>query len=191
MNLIPVVLGLDPGLQGGFAILSLEGCCLEFGPLPILGGKRRRIDIPSMALTLRHSARLGSRFHLAILEEPGNRPTRGTDPSADARGQTRGSVGTASFLREFGRLEGMLDTLGMPYQTVRPRAWQAAILGAMPSGIKPDQRRNVVKAESVAWCRRRFPAVSLTPGRRTKPHDGIADALGIAEFARRLVAGKE
>lgn len=40
------------------------------------------------------------------------------------------------------------------------------------------------KGWSVAFCRQHLPQVNLTPGKRTKPHDGIADAACLAFYAR-------
>jgi crossover junction endodeoxyribonuclease RuvC len=75
---------------------------------------------------------------------------------------------------------GILGALGIPFERVPPQAWKKAVL----AGTAKD------KAAAIAYCSRRFPAASLlaTP-RSTKPHDGLADALCLAEYGRRLLVG--
>ncbi len=70
--------------------------------------------------------------------------------------------------------------LRIPHLAVTPQAWKKAVL----AGTARD------KAAAIAFATRRFPGVPLlaTPRSRT-PHDGVADAVCLAEYARRLVAG--
>ena len=79
-----------------------------------------------------------------------------------------------SFGHNKGFIEGVLRTLEIPYQLVVPQTWKKEF------GLNSD------KAKSIEVCRKLFPSVSLlkTP-RCTKPHDGMAEALLMAEYARR------
>jgi hypothetical protein len=43
------------------------------------------------------------------------------------------------------------------------------------------------KTRVILWCREQYPDLNLTPGRRTAPHDGMADALLFAYAALRTV----
>ena len=76
----------------------------------------------------------------------------------------------------FGRLLGILEALGIPYRLVTPQAWKKVVL----AGTAKD------KDAAIQFCRRAFPRVSLTPGQKRKPHDGVADALCMAEYGRQL-----
>jgi crossover junction endodeoxyribonuclease RuvC len=80
----------------------------------------------------------------------------------------------------YGTILGVLAALGFPVEIVAPQRWKREVL----AGTAKD------KAAAIAYAARRFPAVSLVPPGCRRPHDGIADALAIAEFARRLVAGE-
>jgi len=43
------------------------------------------------------------------------------------------------------------------------------------------------KGRSIYVASQRVPTLDLTPGSRRKPHDGLADAALIAEYARRTL----
>ncbi|MCX8040362.1 MAG: hypothetical protein N3B15_07315, partial [Planctomycetota bacterium] len=60
---------------------------------------------------------------------------------------------------------------------IPPQTWQRVVLGAPSS----DKQR------AIEWVRTHYPALNLTPGRRRKPHTGIADACCIAECMRRFL----
>lgn len=74
----------------------------------------------------------------------------------------------------FGFIQGLLTAYSIPYELVTPQKWKREFQ------ITGD------KNSSVAVCKRLFPGVSL---RRTdgckKDHDGMAEALLMAEYARR------
>lgn len=85
----------------------------------------------------------------------------------------QGLVSAFRYGMHFGTFEDAAIYLGIPYVEVRPHVWKKAM------GLTSRKR------DSIAACRRLFPAVDLVPlGCRTE-HDGIAEALLIAEWARR------
>ena len=73
----------------------------------------------------------------------------------------------------------MLTALGIPYQLTRAKTWGKV----MHQGIEHKDP----KARSIEAARRLWPGQSLlrTP-RCTTPDDGIAEALLLAEFGRRV-----
>lgn len=87
----------------------------------------------------------------------------------------QGVTSCFSFGSSFGWLQGVLDALGVPYELVRPQKWKKVF------SCTSD------KNTSIEVAARMFPDVDL---RRTpkcqKPHDGKAEALLMAEYARRL-----
>jgi crossover junction endodeoxyribonuclease RuvC len=87
----------------------------------------------------------------------------------------QGVASTFKYGMGFGKILGMLETRDLPHQLVRPRAWKASVL----AGTKKD------KDAAINYVRRKYPSIDLTPGARRKPHDGIADAVCIAEYALR------
>lgn len=90
----------------------------------------------------------------------------------------QGVTSMFTFGMGYGRLLGILEALGIPYRLVTPQAWKKTVL----AGTTKD------KSAAVQFCRRAFPGVSLTPGRKRVPHDGMADALCLAEYGRQLMA---
>lgn len=85
----------------------------------------------------------------------------------------QGVTSMFSFGENFGFIQGLLTACGVPYQLVRPQRWKKEF------GISG-------KNESIAVCKRLFPEVSLRRNARCKnDHDGMAEALLMAEYARR------
>lgn len=85
----------------------------------------------------------------------------------------QGVTSMFSFGENFGFIQGLLTACGVPYQLVRPQRWKKEF------GISG-------KNESIAVCKRLFPEVSLRRNARCKTdHDGMAEALLMAEYARR------
>lgn len=91
----------------------------------------------------------------------------------------QGVTSCFSFGESFGWLQGVLDAMQIPYELARPQKWKKVF------SCTSDKNTSIAVAE------RLFPEVDL---RRTplcrKPHDGKAEALLIAEFARRIRNGQ-
>ena len=78
------------------------------------------------------------------------------------------------FGKAAGFIEGVLCALGIPFQLIPPQRW------------KKEYSLGSDKQQSVDACRGLFPNVSLLPTERCrKPSDGMAEALLMAEYARR------
>lgn len=90
----------------------------------------------------------------------------------------QGVASTFKFGTGFGRILGVLEALGAPYRLVTPQEWKKTVL----TGTAKD------KDAAIAFASRAFPHISLTPGQKRKPHDGMADALCLAEYGRQLMA---
>jgi len=90
----------------------------------------------------------------------------------------QGVASTFKFGMGYGVIIGICDALGLPYRLVTPQAWKRQVL----AGTTKD------KDAAISFVRRAYPHVNLTPGAKRKPHDGMADALCIAEFGRYLMA---
>lgn len=86
----------------------------------------------------------------------------------------QGVTSTFTFGEGYGFLRGVMEALGISYQTVKPQRWKKEF------GLNSD------KQESIAVCRRLFPDVSLKPTERSRvDNDGMAEAVLISEYARR------
>lgn len=98
---------------------------------------------------------------------------------------------TFNFGWSLGILEGLLTGMELPYTKVAPKKWQQE----MWQGIKPvykhqkgDTKRKTIdtKATSLQAAQRLFPTVDFRRSdRATIPHDGIVDALLMADYCRR------
>lgn len=86
----------------------------------------------------------------------------------------QGVVSMFSFGQSVGYIKGVLEAFRIPYQEIIPRKW------------KGEFGLNANKETSFEVCGKLFPDISLLASNRcTKPHDGMAEALLMAEYARR------
>jgi len=161
-------IGIDVGLAGGIAILH-EGMPHPWvRAMPLLPGKRRRIDERKLCEIV---AGTQSCEPFAILEEhrpflkPGQRQP--------------GAYALFRLGEKYGFIRGLLVALVIPFQEVAPRKWQ-----------KVYRISKETKIQSIEMAGRLFPGVDLrATARCRKLHDGMADALLMAEYGRRLHAG--
>jgi len=86
----------------------------------------------------------------------------------------QGVTSTFNFGENFGWIQGILDAYGVPYELVRPQKWKKEF------SVTAD------KNSSIAVCKRLFPDISLLRTENCrKDDDGMAEALLLAEYARR------
>lgn len=89
----------------------------------------------------------------------------------------QGVVSMFNFGKNFGTILGILHALKIPFELVRPQRWMKYF------GITGDKNNHIAVAH------RLFPEVSLKRTKRcSKDDDGHADALLLAEWARRNMA---
>ena len=166
----PCFLGVDPGLDGGLAFLAGGVVTLHVTPTLAAGkagSSKRAFDRAAMVALLKSRP-----IALAVIEKVS---------AAPVHGRVQGTSSMFSFGQGVGLWLGMLAALDVPHQEVTPQAWKGHIL----AGTARD------KLAAISFCQARYPGASLlaTP-RSKKPHDGLADALCLAEFARRLAGTK-
>lgn len=86
----------------------------------------------------------------------------------------QGVVSMFNFGHNLGYIEGLLQAFDIPYQLVPPQTWKKEFC------VTSD------KNTSIEVCRKLFPHVCLLPTSRSrKPSDGMAEAMLMAEYARR------
>jgi crossover junction endodeoxyribonuclease RuvC len=168
------VLGVDPGLDGAVAWLSqvLDGS-LALGaavmPTKVGPNGRRQVDARALADFVTTLPGAGSGPDLVVFEQVHSKPTDG-------------SASAFSFGKSTGKALAVFEMLVWPLEEVTPPAWKKAILAGTDHS----------KEAAIGWAQSRFPGVSLlaTP-RCKKPHDGLAEALCLAEYARRRLVGEK
>lgn len=86
----------------------------------------------------------------------------------------QGVTSMFNFGHNAGFIEGVLQSFSIPYQLVPPQTWKKEF------SLSSD------KAQSIEVCLKLFPdADLLTSPRSRKPNDGMAEAVLLAEYARR------
>lgn len=159
-----MILGFDPGLgdamPGGWCLLE-DGKVYLAESMPAAG---KIVDVPYVVRTV-----LGSCVgpDLVVVERQHGRPQDGVR-----------SLNVC--LPAYGQLLGMCQAMRWPLKIVDPKDWKNVIL----RGTMRD------KAAACAYVATRHPTVDLRPGRRRKPHDGIADAVCITEWGWRFFQGE-
>lgn len=89
----------------------------------------------------------------------------------------QGVTSMFNFGLNFGWILGLLEAYSIPYELASPQKWKKEF------SVTSD------KNTSIEVCKRLFPDVSLLPTERCrKDNDGMAEALLIAEYARRRMS---
>ncbi len=165
------VLAIDPGKEGAIAFLDGDSVILEVMPLIEAGDDKGKIDLAEVVRLLAHYVPLSSRV---LLESAGIRP-----------GLAAGSV--AATWRHWGELHGVLAAMGaLPMlKVVQPQSWSHAY----PHGVTekdPKKRYRDIKASRAKIATRLFPGIELKKNSKCAvPHEGVVDALLLADFGLR------
>lgn len=161
------VIGIDPGLNGGLALLDPHGKVIRCDDMPVLaagakgakGKNRRDYDRVSCWAWLQ-SAAVEFASLTVVLEQLQPMPKNGCI-SAFKLGAGLELWATAAV------------AASVPLERVRPQRWQKAL--GVPSGEKG----------SLARAREMFPGAPL----KLEKHSGRAAAILLAEYGRRFVVG--
>lgn len=149
-------LGIDPGKNGGVAVLTPDGAIMGVIRMPDPFQLADYFD--KMRL---HSTRL-----IAYLERVGSMPGQGVRS-------------TFTFGEGYGIIQGLLIALRIPFETVTPYQWQRSIHRGVKGSQNPKER-------TLRGIRQIYPEFDpVLPGCRV-PHSGVVDALAIATYGRRL-----
>lgn len=132
-----IVVGIDPGANGGICLLTEESVKVYKVPdnLPDLAELLRRLTFTLLS---------GAEPPAVFLEKV--QAMRGRN------GRTQGVASTATFMRGAGQLEGVLEGIGADWQHVSPQKWQKA-MQCMTGGNK-----NISKARAAEL----FPNEKIT-----------------------------
>lgn len=160
-----VILGIDPGVQGGFAILDAEtGKLVDAQPFPLTdsfyrGKSAKRLDGYKLATLLDHHMALADGEMQAVVEAVSSRPRQA--------GQFQFGINT-------GIIHGILYAHGIPFTLVAPATWKSFF------GIKREEGETKQDKKSEA----RQLAAKLYPEHADKfrriKDDGVAEAVLIA-----------
>jgi hypothetical protein len=157
------VIGIDPGQTGAFAQIAADGR-RSVAPFPASDGA---LHWGFLKGYICGGKALGVHF---FLEQVAAMPGQGVSSMF-------------KFGRNFGTIEGMLIAVEATYELVRPQVWQKEMHAGIEKSID-------AKGRSLIAAQRLFPEVDLIPARCRVPHSGSVDALLIAEYGRRKIAGR-
>tara|TARA_R100001460_G_scaffold84261_1_gene125513 strand:+ start:398 stop:889 length:492 start_codon:yes stop_codon:yes gene_type:complete len=159
------IIGIDPGKSGAVVSMCLDTHAVlskHITPMIKVGKSRQEYDIPEMSSILGELSEGGAKV---FIEKQQARPGQGVS-----------SMFTTGM--GYGIWLGLCGGLRIPMEVVSPRAWTRDILRGVPGDGKG---RNILAAK------RLFPSQDLRKSDRARvPHDGICDALLIAEYGWRL-----
>ena len=142
-----VYIGIDPGAKGGWTVILDDKVV---------------VNIWNEQGFINDMKYLSDKKVVCCLEKVGAMPKQGVSS-------------TFKFGEEYGKIQGVLMALEIPYQTVTPQAWKREY-----NLIGTD------KSKSIETAQRLFPNVNLFPTPRCrKASDGMAESLLMAEYARR------
>lgn len=152
-------IGIDPGLTGAVALIG-EGYQEVYDTPTLMNGKRYDYDVAAMAKIL---ASIGDgngpslQDYLVVIERAGAMPKQGVSS-------------TFTFGKGFGIWLGIIAAFGLPHEVISPQRWKKAMVPG--SGDKDAGRLVAIRL---------FPKAEL----HLKKHHGRADALLLAEYAKR------
>lgn len=154
-------IGIDPGLDGAVAILP-DGILIDTPTLTVQGkGKKREYAVMGMSGTLReYRTTGGQQLAWCALEKVHAMPGQGVTSMF--------SMGVG-----LGLWRGLLAGLLIPHEEPTPQRWQRVMLDGMGKGKDASRLRAI----------QLFP--QLADQLTLKKHHGRADALLLAEYARR------
>lgn len=163
-------IGIDPGKTGGIVVIHPNGDVDTDVP-PLIGKDYDLVEFNQMF------KRLGE------LEGPLHCTLEWVDAGATQSKSTAFSFGGSFWL-----LRGLLTAHGIPTTLVKPTKWTKEIWKGIREIRKTSKGRRTkdTKAMSLQAARNLYPTLDLTATERSKiPHDGIVDALLLAEYGRR------
>ncbi len=157
-----IVMGIDPGLDGGLVELAEDGAIIFKARLYT----DRGID--------RLFARQWDGMHVFM--------ERAQVMNREGRATSARSM--FNYGKAFGEILGQLQALRIPHTLVRPADWSRMLHAGTTDN-------NDTKKRSLEAARRIWPGEDWIPLGCKKPHDGIYEAALIAEYGRRRLQGDE
>ena len=161
------VIGIDPGkTSGAYCLITEQGIVLEREPMPEMFMLCDRLE------QIKAEALRSERELHCYLEKAQTMPKQG-------------GVSVFRYGQHYGNLEGILLSLQIRHTVVHPSTWTRV----MHAGCSVKEKgRSGAKKRSFEAAQRLFPGESfLATERSSKPHDGIIDAMLIAEYGRRQI----
>lgn len=153
-----VIIGIDPGLKGGIALIR-KGVPVKVWKMPVIkSGTKSILNLQTLNEILAHCKSFAD-FDgcLVVLERVHAMPKQGV-------------VSVFTFGEGYGTIKGMAVAHGLGLMEVRPTEWQSALLQGIP--------KDLGKKRSIAYCLHRFSGLGTLS-------DGEADAICLGLYGSR------
>lgn len=155
-------IGIDPGSQGGFAVLDPEGNLVEVCDLPVLDGEPVPADVAALVEAIAPVADL-----YCVVETPFvNNVTARTSQAKQFLG--------------YGMLLGVLGAMGVPHGRIGPQRWKYTVGLPMSGKLTYAEKKDNSRQLAAKW----WPDAAGKFAR--KRDDGRAEAALIGEAGRYL-----
>lgn len=167
MTLSKIYIGIDIGKSGSIAVIH-EGSIVTY-PMPKI---KNELDYAELNRLLRTYCSNSDKPYIVF----------------EKLGVIFGSSKTTAFSmgEQSGAVEAICISNGIPYTKVRAVDWQKQMFQGVQEITKAGSSKKDTKAMALVAIKRIFPDLKLTFGdRASKPHDGLIDAVLMAEYARR------
>lgn len=166
------ILGIDIGKKGAIAIIDDMSSAIITVPMPMI---KTELDYSGLYRVLKDYVEYG--IDHIVFEKLG--VIFGTSKA------TAFSMG-----HQAGAIEMACISMGIPFTKVPPKVWQKEMFTGVTDITRPSASGKTVqrdtKAMALVAVKQLFPKLKLTFGDKAeKPHDGLIDAVLMAEYARR------
>jgi hypothetical protein len=165
-------IGIDLGKTRGAIVIIKDGKIIERQPTPLMGGDKQVIDAREI---FKFMYKYRNQDCHAVMEKLHGLPN-----------QKLSVIWELS--QHVGMIKMLLAILKIAYTEVTPQSWQKEMfLGVtiQEKKVKGLWKKDT-KATSVLAAQKLFPKEDLRATAKSKvPHDGITDALLLAEYGRR------
>lgn len=184
-EIVKAYIGIDPGLDGGLAFWVPRENLITATVIPLRvagtsqkGADKSEVDVVACMQWIGAQYKptiMQTLVTTAVIEKVSAMPHQGV-------------CSMFNFGMTFGKLTGMLEIMAAASVSkdgvgtfgalrVTPQTWKKLVLAGTQHG----------KGDAIAHVKNRFPHVNLLPTPRCrKPHDGMADAICMAEYAAQL-----
>lgn len=187
-------IGIDPGASGGLVLLNCKGYPLEWAAMPAAErekfqagakkGKKKKASDEARTEAEDALWRLLQRWAYDSTVAHGDGKPNITAVIERVRASQQMSKSSIwTFAQGFGALRAFLIAAGIPFEEVAPQKWQKFIGVLDKTGARDLEDVNITEKKNrhKDKAAQLFPMLSVT--------HKIADALLIAEYARRMGEG--
>lgn len=147
--------GIDPGQKGAVALITADGEIVETIPLP-------NTTVELFSFLEVYKPKIQRLYIEKAQSMPGN-----------------GAASMFTYGKGYGAIMACLEILEIPHDLVAPSLWHSRVVGRTGSG-----RGSEPKKRSLDRARRLWPSSKFVAPGCQRVHDGIVDALLIAEYGR-------